>query len=542
MIGLRSSAAALAFATTLLTLSPRAFGFCRTITQQIPADGPDFNQATECYEPPGAIPLWWSNSCVGFSIQKDASKQISLADATTHTTAAFAKWMNASCPGGGTPSISASDEGPVACDQVGYSEVGPNQHAIIFRDTSWPHSDPYNTLALTTVTFDTDTGEIYDADMEVNTAQTQIVVNKVPGANQYDFDTIITHEAGHFLGLAHTPVQLAMMFARYNAGTLALTSDDIAGICAIYAPSGARAHEFDAGTQIEAVTSQAPASCDPTPRHGFGSACGPFGVQPQASSSKRGCTVSRAPGSGGSDGLPMLAFAAVVLGVGIARRRGAARIPDMRRLRTFALGSLLVLGTAAAGQVVAEHEARASISIAVLFDELVRDSSAAAVVTPYDQKAVWEDGRIITYTHVHADRTVAGTLESDPWIRTMGGTVGRVGQLVDGEPVLTVGRPGLLFLQGAPQSGSGVYAVTARAQGQFPVVLGEKNVQLFRASSAVGGLMPPPDSRISQMSQLRAKAGLAAEAPRATEVLHARPVEDAVRDVAAAWVRIHGSK
>jgi hypothetical protein len=538
MFSPRSGAFALAFLTALLTLPSRAFGFCRTITAQIPAD---FDQTAECYAPAGAIPLWWSNSCVGFSVQKDGSKAISLADATTHATAAFGKWMAASCPGGGNPSVTVSNEGPVACDLVGYSEVGPNQHAIIFRDTSWPHSDPYNTLALTTVTFDVDSGEIYDADMEVNTAQTQIVVNTAPGPNQYDFDTIITHEAGHFLGLAHTPIELAMMFARYNVGTLGLTTDDIAGICAIYAPGGARAHDFDSGTHIEAVSSQA-ASCDPTPRHGFGSACGPFGTPP-ATTTKRGCTVSPTPGGGSAGGGGMLAVSAAILGLGIARRRRAARLPGMRRLRTFAFGTavLLGLGAGAASLLVSEPVAHASVSIAVLFDELVRDSSAAAVVTPYEQKAVWEDGRIITYTHVHADRTVAGTLESDPWIRTMGGTVGRVGQLVDGEPVLTVGRPGLLFLQGVPQVG-GVYAVTARAQGQFPVVLGEKNVSILRASSAVGGLMPPPDSRTTQMAQLRAKAGLAAEAPRASEVLHLRPVEDALRDVAAAWTRIHGSK
>jgi hypothetical protein len=113
---------------------------------------------------------------------------------------------------------------------------------------------------------------------------------------------------------------------------------------------------------------------------------------------------------------------------------------------------------------------------------------------------------------------------------------------VDGEPVLTVGRPGLLFLQPFTASGGGVYAVTARAQGQFPVVLGSQNVPTFRASSGAGGLLPASDARVSQMAQLRAKAGLAAAAPRATDVLHLRPVEDGVRDVAAAWMRFHGPK
>ena len=34
----------------------------------------------------------------------------------------------------------------------------------------------------------------------------------------------------------------------------------------------------------------------------------------------------------------------------------------------------------------------------------------AAIVTPYEQKAVWEDGRIITYTQAHVDTLVAGSV------------------------------------------------------------------------------------------------------------------------------------
>ncbi len=242
----------------------------------------------------------------------------------------------------------------------------------------------------------------------------------------------------------------------------------------------------------------------------------------------------------------MLALAGIALGLlGARRRQGAgraARVDAMKRLRAVALGSLLAVGALGVGQIAAEREAHASMSIAILFDELVRDSTAAAIVTPFEQKPVWEDGRIITYTHVHADRPVAGTLESDPWVRTMGGTVGRLGQIVDGEPVLTVGKPGLLFLHPDKTSGGGVYAVTGRAQGQFPVVASTQGAPMFRASSGADALVPTPSARVAQMAQLRAKAGLPAEAPRATDVLHTRAVEDGVRDVAAAWVRIHGSR
>ena len=75
MTWLRSGAVALASATALLFFSPRALAYCRTITQQIPAD---FDQGTGCFAPAGSIPLWWSNACVGFSVQEDASRQIEL--------------------------------------------------------------------------------------------------------------------------------------------------------------------------------------------------------------------------------------------------------------------------------------------------------------------------------------------------------------------------------------------------------------------------------------------------------------------------------
>ena len=80
MARLRPGAWALVFVTAalVLTLSPRAFGYCRTITEPLPAD---FPQTEQCFEPAGSIPLWWSGACVGFSVQQDASKQVSWADA-----------------------------------------------------------------------------------------------------------------------------------------------------------------------------------------------------------------------------------------------------------------------------------------------------------------------------------------------------------------------------------------------------------------------------------------------------------------------------
>jgi hypothetical protein len=477
---------------------------------------------------------------VGFSVQQDASKQITLADAQTHAKAAFDRWSSATCASGGHPTIGATLEDPVACDQVEYSEAGPNQHAIIFRDTKWPYSDRFNTLALTTVTFDTDTGELFDADMEVNTAGNTIVLESPAPANAYDFDSIVTHEAGHFLGLAHSPLTSAVMYAFYKPGVTSLTSDDVDGICAVYAPDGARAGDIDAGTSVQPVTNQT-SGCNDTPRHGFGPQCGPIGDVVTTTSSK-GCSVA-APGSepSGGGGAALFAGLAGVLGLRLGRRRGA-KLPRMKRARSLLLTTLLAVGTAAVGQLAAERDASASVSIAVLFDELVRDSSAAAIMTPVEQRSIWEDGRIITYTHVHLDRTVGGTVESDPWIRTMGGAVGRIGQSVEGEAVLTVGRPALFFLQPRTESGAGVYEVTARAQGQFPVVLDEQQKERFVHASGVGALVPTPKNRIDQITRLRVAAGAPPSAQLASDVLHKRPVNEGAQEVASAWGRLHGAK
>jgi hypothetical protein len=215
------------------------------------------------------------------------------------------------------------------------------------------------------------------------------------------------------------------------------------------------------------------------------------------------------------------------------------------RARAFVVASALALGTGALGSLAFEREAHASVSIAALFDELVRDSSAAVVVTPVEQKAVWENGRIYTYTRVRVERTMGGAAPGaaadGTWVRTMGGSVGDIGQLVDGEAVLTMGRSSLLFVQPLADQGPGVFVVTARAQGQFAMVTGEDKAIRFQRAAAVGALVTPPQDRLAKITQMRQLAGLRAEAPLASDVLHKRPVEEAAKEIAAAWSRIHAS-
>jgi|HubBroStandDraft_6_1064221.scaffolds.fasta_scaffold77297_2 hypothetical protein len=172
-------------------------------------------------------------------------------------------------------------------------------------------------------------------------------------------------------------------------------------------------------------------------------------------------------------------------------------------------------------------DARASVSIAVTWEGLLRESSAAAVVTSLEARPVMEGGRVYTYTRVHVDRAVAGELRagSEAWVRTMGGVVGKIGQLVEGEAVLAKGHSSLLFLH--PGLG-GTLDVTARGQGQFPLVADADPTQpahLVR-SNASGALLAP--RAVSAVAPLLA-----------ADVIHGRAVDDVARDIVAAWSRVH---
>jgi hypothetical protein len=196
------------------------------------------------------------------------------------------------------------------------------------------------------------------------------------------------------------------------------------------------------------------------------------------------------------------------------------------------LAPALTAALALAAAVVLVGEARASVSIAVTWDGLLRESSAAALVTALDARPLWEGDRIYTYTRVRVDRGIAGELATgdEAWVRTMGGVVGKVGQTVDGEPVLTPGRASLLFLHPIAGRPAGAFDVTARAQGQFPVVADEKAPPHLVRNTSAGGLVPP---------RLPAASGSAAPPRMAADVVHGRAIDDVAHDVVAAWGSAH---
>jgi hypothetical protein len=140
---------------------------------------------------------------------------------------------------------------------------------------SWPAElgAEGSTIGITTSTFITN-GNLTDADISLNA----IGFTWGDGSSRtVDAQSILTHEAGHFLGLGHTQVAGSVMIAAYTSGQVrTLSADDREGVCALYPPGS-----LDAGV----------------PDGGFGSS--PFGATCNSSSDcASGICIRTASGSG----------------------------------------------------------------------------------------------------------------------------------------------------------------------------------------------------------------------------------------------------
>jgi hypothetical protein len=207
--------------------------------------------------------LYWPSRCVSYAFNADGSElyQIDFDTANAAAEQAFAHWLGADC-GGGTPGVALMNVGPVECGRVEYNQTG-NANVFLFADDEWEFGEAHRTIALTIIQFSTDSGEIFDADIALNSANMQFTTDPDDDSG-FSLGSVLTHETGHFLGLAHSSVPGSIMASDYaaTAGDL-LTPDDVDGICALHPPDPEAAND------------------DCTPRHGLSRRCG--GRLPSAS-------------------------------------------------------------------------------------------------------------------------------------------------------------------------------------------------------------------------------------------------------------------
>ena len=255
--------------------------------------------------------IYWPSACTSFSVSTSLPQTLSAEAASSLTALAFSQWSGSRCDevvGDARPSIDVRDLGTASCSTVGYDATGgPNQNLIVYQ-ANWDKVKPNNlvsdadTLGLTTVSYD-DSGRILDADMRINMQINPATADPV-ASEKWDLREIVTHEAGHFLGFAHSGEESAVMYYSAVVGETKkryLADDDRVLVCTTYRPGGTRA--------IDPAQNVAALPCNPSPAGGFTEQC-------QAAPSK----CSATPAAQSSALTPWLVLGSFV-GVAQMRRR-----------------------------------------------------------------------------------------------------------------------------------------------------------------------------------------------------------------------------
>ncbi len=221
--------------TTALLLSGapgHAAAFCRLTTVDPP-------QGQLCSEEGRA--LRWLRPDTTLSLLPRNNQEIPEEDIREIIQASFDTWSEVECNGRSVRIVADLRDEPATEEEPDHHEIGRNENAIMFVDSSSEWRDRNNepsAIGLTSVFHNKRTGTIVGADMEINDWQFHFGVCRgecTPGIT--DLQNVFTHEAGHYYGLGHVADNEATMFAQASDGEIHkrdLAADDIEGICAIY--------------------------------------------------------------------------------------------------------------------------------------------------------------------------------------------------------------------------------------------------------------------------------------------------------------------
>lgn len=226
--------AVLAGVVALFATAP-AEAFCRRTTTSNNAESFDPAAIGRCDDAPNALPLYWAQSCVEYRVVVDPELEtqgkMTQARAAEITHRAFESWSTAQCSStrgeARPPAIQLVDVAQSRCPGARWS--GHNE----VRFTAQPSDG--DGLAVTDLAFDPATGGVMTAVTRVFDDYAHL------GASQAEVDAsvayIVRHELGHFLGLAHSEHEDAVMNASFRTSTTeALSEDDMRGICEAYGP------------------------------------------------------------------------------------------------------------------------------------------------------------------------------------------------------------------------------------------------------------------------------------------------------------------
>jgi len=226
---MKRSASLLILSTLSLALIPAASGY-------------EFYTAKDSDDP-----LRWFRRALEYRIATVAPAEFSATDLQALAAQAFEAWVGTSC--GKVPEVTFMGSSSTKQGTVPSRLSDPPDNVIVFIESAskWVTpiaqgglgNDP-SWIAITKIAHNTFTGEIVDADIEINDGGYKFSIDGSPEADEIDFLSMLTHEVGHYFGLDHSLETDATMYKSYSRSpgsatdARTLSADDEAGICALY--------------------------------------------------------------------------------------------------------------------------------------------------------------------------------------------------------------------------------------------------------------------------------------------------------------------
>jgi hypothetical protein len=175
----------------------------------------------------------WHDDTVVWTLDAAGARDLSARETVDAVRGAFDAWDAA------TPGLKVVYGGRVEDEVVGYDPAGENTNHVAFGRDVWAFAP--DALAVTLSTHRQRTGELLDADIVVNEMNFEWAVG---APDVHDLQNAMTHEVGHFLGLAHSDVHDASMYASAPVGETEkrdLHDDDVQAARVLYPAAGGEA-------------------------------------------------------------------------------------------------------------------------------------------------------------------------------------------------------------------------------------------------------------------------------------------------------------
>jgi hypothetical protein len=167
-----------------------------------------------------------------------------------------------------------------------------------------------------------------------------------------------------------------------------------------------------------------------------------------------------------------------------------------------------VVAATALSAVIWQSASSATVVRAVPLSDLVAMSEWVVVAEVKSSRSHYEtiggSRRMVTDTVLEVKEALTPNRSSREFqsatvtVRTLGGAIGDLAQLVPGEAVLRKGSTQLVFLDEA--RGDAVYRVSGMAQGQYPIRIDENGTRVLDRSPGLDVIVNPQQSAVLALS------------------------------------------